>query len=161
MIRATTPGTGRAIAAAIQQMFAQIYVDIALLPTDFPVFLASTQSHDFDMAQAGWSADFNDAATFFELLQTGGGNNAGLYSNPRYDAALASAQNELDLVRRGENLSAAERIALDDHALLPLYFWTDPGMVWPYVKGWEPNAMDKHRSRWVHIDQAARMRQFA
>ncbi len=39
MIRATTPGMGRATAAAIQQMMAQIFIDIAILPTDMQVFL--------------------------------------------------------------------------------------------------------------------------
>jgi hypothetical protein len=34
-------------------------------------------------------------------------------------------------------------------------------MVWPYVKGWQVNGMDKHRSRWISIDQAARLKQFA
>jgi hypothetical protein len=29
------------------------------------------------------------------------------------------------------------------------------------VKGWRENAMDKHRSRWMTIDQAAREKQFA
>ena len=38
---------------------------------------------------------------------------------------------------------------------------SSPNMVWPYVKGWQANAMDKHRSRWITIDQAARKKQFA
>jgi oligopeptide transport system substrate-binding protein len=161
MIRSTAPGTYRAIAAAIQQMYAQVFIDIAILPTDFPVFLAQTQSHDFDLAEAAWGADFNDAETFLELLQTGGGNNLGAYSNPAYDAKLAAAQNDLDLVSRGQALAAAERLALNDYALVPMFFFTAPDMVWPYVKGWKTNPLDKHRARWISIDQAAREKQFA
>ena len=161
MIRGTAPGTYRSGAAAIQQMLAQIGIDATILPSDFPVFLSQTQSHNFDMAQAGWGADFNDAATFLELLQNGNGNNHGLYNNPAYDGALAAAQNDLDMIGRGRKLAAAEQIALNDHALMPLFFWTNPGLVWPYVKGWHANPLDHHRSRWVSIDQSARIRQFA
>ena len=40
---------------------------------------------------------------------------------------------------------------------MPLYFWVDRAIwSWPYVKGWKANAMDKHRSRWISIDQQAR-----
>ena len=44
---------------------------------------------------------------------------------------------------------------------MPLFFWASPNLVWPYVKGRHENSMDKHRSRWVSIDQAARVKQFA
>jgi len=57
-------------------------------------------------------------------------------------------------------LAAAEAIALRDHAAMPLWFWVSPDIVWPYVKGWKANPMDYHRSRWISIDQAARLKQF-
>jgi oligopeptide transport system substrate-binding protein len=160
-IRATAPGTYRAGAAAIQQMLAQIYIDASILPSDFPIFITQTQAHDFDLAQCGWVADFSDASTFLDLLQTGGGNNWGNYSNPAFDAMLKNAQNDLDLASRGRKLRAAETIALNDHALAPLFFWADPNLCWPYVKGYAANPLDLHPSRWVTIDQAARIKQFA
>ncbi len=64
-------------------MLAQVFINVTILPTDFQVFLAQTRNHDFDIAEAGWVADFNDAATFLELLQTGGGNNDGHVQQPR------------------------------------------------------------------------------
>jgi oligopeptide transport system substrate-binding protein len=161
MIRNTAPGPSRAVAAAVQQMMAQIYINLSIVPMDFAVFLAETHSHNFDMAEAAWGADFDDAATFLELLKTGGGNNDGEYSNPAFDAMLASAQQDADLISRGQKLAQAEDIILKDHAILPLYFWVDPNIVQPYVKGWKANGMDKHRSRWLTIDQAARLKQFA
>jgi oligopeptide transport system substrate-binding protein len=161
MIRSTAPGIQRAVAAAVQQMLAQIYINAAILPIDFQVFLAETQNHNFDMAESGWSADFNDAATFLELLLTGGGNNHGLYSDPAFDAMMAAAQKDTDLVSRGHKLAAAEAIALKDQAIMPLYFWADENLVWPYVKGWKANPTDKHRSRWISINQRARIKQFA
>ncbi len=160
LIRSTAPGPGRAVAAAIQQMAAQVFINLSIVPMDFAVFLAQTHSHNFDLAEAGWVADYDDAATFLELLQTGGGNNDGQYSNPDFDALLTRAQADTDLTSRGKTLAQAEALALKDHALLPLYFWVDPSMVWPYVKGWQHNGRDKHRSRWISIDQPARLKQF-
>ena len=160
MIRVTTPGYQRAVAAAIQQMLAQIYLDIAITPNDMRVFYPAIQVHDFDMAQAGWSADFNDASNFLDLFRTGGGNNWGQYSNPAFDEALDGAQHDVNLQSRSQKLAAAEAIALKDHAAMPLWFWINPNMVWPYVQGWKGNPLDFHRSRWVSIDQAARIQQF-
>lgn len=161
MIRSTTPGGGRAVAAAVQQMLAQVYIDAAIIPNDMAIFYLTIQVHNFDICQSGWAADFNDASTFLELLQTGGGNNWGEYSNSAYDALLDAAQADVDIVSRGKKLVTAEAIALKDHALMPIWFWNNSNLVWPYVKGWEANPMDFHRSRWVSIDQAARLKQFA
>ena len=49
------------------------------------------QAHDYDLAQAGWQADFDDAATFLELFQTGGGNNWAGWSNKEFDGLIDKA----------------------------------------------------------------------
>lgn len=161
MIRATTAGSYRAVAAALQQMFALVYIDITILPNDFAVFIAATDQHDFDIAQPGWSADFDDAETFLDLFRSGSGNNWGRYSNPAYDALLDASQTDRDTQSRGRHLAAAEGILLKDQAVMPLFFWVNPGMARPYVKNWIANPMDYHRSRWVRIDEAARRKLFA
>jgi oligopeptide transport system substrate-binding protein len=130
MIRSTAPTVGRAIAAAIQQMLAQVYIDITITPNDMQVFYPAIQEHNFDIA-------------------------------PAFDAALDGAQREADVNRRSEKLAQAESIFLKDHAAMPLWFWVSLNLTWPYVKGLEANALDYHRSRWISIDQAARIQQFA
>jgi len=160
MIRAAAPGIYRAIAAAIQQMLAQIFIDIAILPTDMQVFYPAIQEHDFEIAQSGWQADFNDASNFLDLYRTGSGNNWGEYSNPAFDAMMDSAQRDTNLESRGRKLAAAETMVLNDYAAAPLFYWMNLNLTWPYVKGFKANAQDYHRSRWVSIDQAARLKQF-
>ncbi|MBA2588293.1 MAG: peptide ABC transporter substrate-binding protein, partial [Alphaproteobacteria bacterium] len=44
LIRSTAPGPYRSVAAAIQQMMAQIYINISIVPMDFAVFLAQTHA---------------------------------------------------------------------------------------------------------------------
>ena len=156
MIRSTAPGAGRAEAVAVQQALALIYINMSILPNDAAIFYDSLDVHDFDLAQAGWSADFDDAETFLQLFQTGGGNNWGEYSNPVFDELLASSQKDNNLDSRARKLVAAETILLQDYAMVPLFFWTSPTLVQPYVKGWIPNKMGFNRSRWVSFDQKAR-----
>ena len=158
MIRSTAAGIYRACAAAVQQMFAQIYVDISILPTDFAIFenLITPPVCDYDICECAWSGDFNDAESYLTLFQTGGGNNWAQYSDPDFDAMLVEEQKVVDIQERGALLAKAEAKLLQDHATIPLFFWVCPNMTQPYVKGWVPNAIDYHCSRWVTIDQKAR-----
>ena len=156
MIRATTAGTYRAVAAALQQMFALVYIDISITPNDMAIFYDGIQAHDFDIAQPGWSADFNDASNFLDIFRRGGGNNWGQYENPAYDALLDAAQQDSDIVSRGRKLAQAEEFLLKDQAFMPLFFWVSGNLVRPYVKGWSANNLDEHRSRWISFDQHAR-----
>ncbi len=156
MIRNTSPGYYRAVAAALQQMFAQIYLDITIAPTDAQIFYKTIQEHDFDMAQPGWQGDFNDASNFLDLFRTGGGNNWGNYANPEFDRLFDEAQHEVDIESRARKLSAAEQVLLKDEVCMPLFFWVSGNLVRPYLKGWVANNMDVHRSRWMTIDEKAR-----
>jgi oligopeptide transport system substrate-binding protein len=156
MIRSTSAGSYRSVAAALQQMFALVYIDADIVPTDGQVFYKQIQEHDFEMSQPGWQADFNDASNFLDLFRTGGGNNWGGYSNPAFDRMLEAAQHDPDIVSRGQKLSAAERILLKDEAAMTLYFWVSGNLVRPYIKGYVSNATDIHRSRWISIDEKAR-----
>jgi oligopeptide transport system substrate-binding protein len=156
MIRSTAAGSYRAVSAALQQMLALIYLDISIIPTDAQVFYKQIQEHDFEIAQPGWQADFDDASNFLDMFRTGGGNNWGNYSNPAYDAMLDAAAADTGLESRGRKLKAAEAILLKDQGVMPLFFWVSSNLVRPYVKGWGANAMDVHRSRWLSIDEMAR-----
>jgi oligopeptide transport system substrate-binding protein len=90
------------------------------------------------------------------LFRTNGGDNWGQYSNPAFDALLAREQHDPNLESRGHTLAEAEALLLKDHAVLPLFFWANPDLTRPYVKGWQSNHMNYHRSRWLSIDQKER-----
>ena len=156
MIRNTSAGSYRAVAAALQQMFALIYLDITIAPTDAQIFYKTIQEQDVDVAQPGWQADFNDASNFLDLFRTGGGNNWGNYSNPEFDRLFDEAQHEIDIESRGRKLAEAEMVLLKDEVCMPLFFWVSGNLVRPYLKGWVANNMDVHRSRWMSIDEKAR-----
>lgn len=155
MIGSAAP-TARRVPVAIQQMWKQIYVDAQILQLDAAIFYARLQTGDFDIANPGWIGDYDDPTTFLDLLRKDNANNYGHYNNPAYDGLLDQANAELDLEKRGDLLAQAESIALRDNAWIPLNFSISGALVRPYVKGWQDNLLDFHRTRWMSIDQAAR-----
>jgi oligopeptide transport system substrate-binding protein len=135
LMRSTAAGYQRSVSAAVQQMFALIYLDISIIPTDAQVFYKQIQEHDFEIAVPGWQADFDDASNFLDIFRTNSGNNWGAYSNPAFDRALDAASEETSLEARGTKLAAAEAILLKDQAFMPLFFWVNGNLVRPYMKG--------------------------
>ena len=155
LLRSAAPDRRR-VPVAIQQMWTQIYVDAQILQLDASIFYNSIQTGDFEIANPGWSADFNDASSFFDLLRKGNPNNWAHYDNPVYDRFLDAAGIETNLEKRGELLAMAEAAALKDHAWLPVHFWVSGVLVRPYIKGWQKNIADTHRTRWLSLDEQAR-----
>jgi oligopeptide transport system substrate-binding protein len=152
----STPDAKR-VAAAVQQMWKQIYVDVDLLQSEVQVNYVKLQTGDFDIGGAGWVGDYNDAFNFLFLLMTNnGGFNYGRYHNPQFDALMERSNREPDAKKRGELMSEAEAIAMKDYAWIPTRFPVAPNLVRPYVKGWVANNRDFHRTRYVSIDEAAR-----
>ena len=117
-------------------------------------FAGDNSVHDitFDWFERRWFA----AGEGVVCMSLDSGNNWSQYSNPAYDGMLKAAQNDIDIQSRGQKLAAAEAILLKDQGVMPLFFWVSGNLVRPYVKGWSANALDKHRSRWISIDEKAR-----
>jgi oligopeptide transport system substrate-binding protein len=59
-----------------------------------------------------------------------------------------------DPARRRALLEEAERIALADHPVLPLYFYVNKHLVKPYVMGWTDNVMNVHYSKDLKLEGA-------
>jgi oligopeptide transport system substrate-binding protein len=140
------------VAAVVQAMLRDIYVDLDISAIDAAVHGRNMTSGNYDLGVASWFADFNDASNFLDLLRSDSGNNYGRYANPAFDAALNAAQQEPDATKRSALLQRAEAMALKDYPWIPLRFRTTQDLVQPYVKGWVDNPRDMHRTRWLWID---------
>ena len=87
--------------------------DVTLVNTDGKTHYSYLEQHgDFDVARAGWIADYKDPENFLALCKTGTGNNYSQYSNPDYDALLAKAAAEADQPARMRLLADAEAIGV-------------------------------------------------
>lgn len=135
---------------AVQADWREIGVDAKIEQNEAGVAFAAYRNRAFQVGTMSWYGDFNDPVTFLGLLKSDtGAQNYGDYKNPAYDALLARADQEPDIARRAQILARAEQLMLDDEAMVPLYFVVNRNLVSPRVTGWEPNAPNFHRTRWM------------
>jgi oligopeptide transport system substrate-binding protein len=80
--------------------------------------LAKMTTGEFDIVSAGWGPDYPDAMTFADLFASWNENNRGRWRNERYDALVRRAQQSAEPKVRMDAMAAAERILLDDVAVL-------------------------------------------
>jgi oligopeptide transport system substrate-binding protein len=149
----TINSDNRRLAAIFQAIMKPIYIDITIESVEFQVHLRNLRLRQFQLASANWFADFNDASNFLDLLRSDSGNNYAGYRNPRFDAAMAAADNEPDAARRGRALTGAEAMALKDYPWVPLRFAAQSDLVSPKVRGWTANARDFQPSRWLRVER--------
>lgn len=126
-------------------------IDVELVNQEWGTYLDTrSQSHNFDIARAGWIADYLDPSTFSDMWVTGGTQNDGLYSNPKYDELIEKARTQTG-AERMKTLSEAEKILIDqDMAILPVYFYVTQNMIdldkWD---GWYTNPMNVHPWKFI------------
>jgi len=145
------------IGAALQSMWKAIGVDVSSAGTETKVAYNNLRNQNFEVALAGWIADFPDASSYLYLAETSSEEmNYSKYSNATYDQLNIDADNEPDLAKRGAILSQAEQILLDEAPMVPLYNAVSKNLVQPYVRGWEDALTNNHRTRWMSIDPVAK-----
>ncbi|MGB9143374.1 MAG: peptide ABC transporter substrate-binding protein [Aestuariivirga sp.] len=153
-LRYNTSENHKNTAVAFQEMLKPFGFDVSLINTDGKTHYSYLEQHgDFDVARAGWIADFKDPVTFLNLVHTGDGNNYGEYSNKAYDALLDKAAVEADPAVRMKELSDAEAVMIADLPILPLLYYGNHNVVSSKLHGFADNVMDKHPSRFVSKDQ--------
>jgi oligopeptide transport system substrate-binding protein len=135
---------------AVQADWKEIGVQASIAPEEGQIAYADYRARNFEAADAAWIADYNDPMTFLNLLKSNAGQqNYSDYANPAYDALLDKADHETDLVLRGQALQQAEKIAMEDATIAPLYHYVSKNLVSPTLTGWAPNIADWHRSRYL------------
>ncbi len=147
-----TSSSHKSIAEFIQaQWKVNLGIDVSLMNQEWGTYLDTrSQSHNFDIARAGWIGDYLDPSTFLEMFITGGTQNDGLYTNPKYDELLDKAR-VASGTERFQYLMDAEKILIDeDMAVLPLYFYVTQNLIdldkWD---GWYANPLNIHPWKFI------------
>ncbi len=150
-IRYNTSENHKNTAVAIQEQLKPLGIEVTLLNTDGKTHYGFLEQHgDFDIARAGWIADYKDPENFLSLCKTGAGNNYSEYSNKEYDDLLAAAASSADPAERMKKLSEAEGVGVArDLCVVPLLYYSYHNVVSNKVKGWEENVMDVHPTRFM------------
>jgi oligopeptide transport system substrate-binding protein len=150
-IRYNTSENHKNTAVAIQEQLKPLGIEVTLLNTDTKTHYGHLEQHgDFDVARAGWIADYKDPANFLDLCKTGTGNNYAQYSNKDYDDLMAAGAAAPSPEERMKKLSDAEAIGVArDLCVLPLLYYGFHTVVSSKLKGWQDNVMDVHPSRFL------------
>ncbi len=143
-------GWARETCIAIAAMWRQIGVRVRLENSEIKSMIADVRRGDFDVAYTGALHD-DDPEQFLDRLRPDGAYNTGAYRSAPFTAALAAARREADPARRREQLRTAEAIALADFPVVPLVYGVSRSLVSPRVRGWQPNPLDIHLSRYLWL----------
>lgn len=150
-IRYNTSENHKNTAVAIQEQLKPLGVEVSLLNTDTKTHYAFLQEKgDYDVARAGWIADYKDPETFLGIARKASGNNYSDYDSPAFEAAMdkaAAAGGNPE--ERMKDLAAAERILVDEVGNIPILYYSYHDIISPKLHGFEDNVMDVHPSRFI------------
>ena len=150
-IRYNTSENHKNTAVAIQEQLKPLGVEVSLINTDTKThYSLLEQKGDFDVARAGWIADYKDPESFLGISRKASGNNYANYNSPKFEelmdqAAAAGGKPE----ERLKYLSEAERVLVDDVPNLPLLYYSYKNLISPKLTGFVPNVMDIHPTRFI------------
>ena len=126
-------------------------ISVDLISDEFRVFLARRKDHKmWDIARFGWTADYDDAASFLEVFAPGSPENDSGYLDARFSSTLRAARIEPDIDRRSALLERAEATLLDDYAIIPVYFYEARRLVKPYVGGATITPLNRTYSKFLY-----------
>lgn len=98
------------------------------------------QQGEFDLGLTRWGPDYADPMTYFDMWTTGASYNFGNWSNKNYDTIIYEVSKGSLVTKpeaRWQALKDAEKIVMDEAAILPVYQTGSAMLIKPNVKGIE------------------------
>ena len=126
---------------------------VTLTNLEWKVFLATRGRKAYkDVIRVGWIGDYNDAYTFVGLFRSdlGEQNHSG-FADAAVDDLLRRSEAEQDPERRRRLMTEAELRVLDAAPVVPVYHYVSHTMVSRKVRGWQPNLVNQHPSRFLSL----------
>ncbi len=144
----------KAVAEAVQQMWREtLGVEVRLTNQEWKVFLSSQHTHDYQMARAGWIADYEDPHVFLEIWSSDNGNNDTLWKYADYDRLLQSALAAKSQNERYAIYQQMDAILVDECPIIPIYYYTHVSARSSKVQGWFPTLLDLHPYKHVWLEK--------
>lgn len=142
----------RVIAEALQQMWRRnLGIEITLYNQEWKVYMAAQHAKDFQLQRGGWIADYLDPHVYFDLWQTGGGNNDTNWGDPEYDRLLRVALAAKTTAERYAIYQQMEQLFLEAMPVVPIYFYTRARLVHPKVKHYFTTPTDNFPWKYADI----------
>jgi len=140
-------------AAAISAMWRAIGVQTKQINTERKVLAADRMNGNYSVARYLHVAGNYDATSFLLLLNSElSSRNYMNYQSQEFNRLFSQAWHTNNILERNKKMYFAELEALNDHPMIPLYFYSSRRLLKPYVKGWIANPRGVYPSRWVSIE---------
>ncbi|GAA0070252.1 peptide ABC transporter substrate-binding protein [Clostridium sardiniense] len=153
----TSDATAKSQGEFMQNTWKQkLGVNIELVTAaDFSDFLTKLDNGDFEIASAGWGADFNDPITFLDLFGKSNTNNTGKYNDAKVNELLEKLNTETDNNKRLEMYKEIEQIeVVKNPAVTPTYYKDIHSFQKKNVKGLQlPKFGGTYQLRWTSIGE--------
>ncbi|MEM7042926.1 MAG: peptide ABC transporter substrate-binding protein [Pseudomonadota bacterium] len=151
-LRYNTSENHKKVAIAVAAMWKQIGVQAELFNAEVKVHYNDLQQGNFDIARAGWIADYNDPQNFLYLMETDTGplNYAG-FSSSEFDGLMNQADVETDAAKRNDLMRQAEAIAMAEMPYVPIHYYVSKDLVSTKIQGYVENTKNIHRTRFLSL----------
>jgi oligopeptide transport system substrate-binding protein len=152
-IQFSPPVVDPKVMEAIQEMWRrELGIDVALALLEYRVHIDNQHVLSYQISASRWVGDYNDPATFTDLMTSTSGNNDTGWKNPAYDTLIETAGNQMDTAKRFEALQKAEALMLDQAPIVPIFFGTRTYLIDSHVKGWVPSLLGIHRYQTIWLE---------
>jgi oligopeptide transport system substrate-binding protein len=129
----TSPDLER-LNVAVGQMWKQtLGVETTLTNMEWQTYLEAHRSGEFELSNAGWCADYNEASSFLDILTSNSEANASQYRSAEYDALMEQSRTAEDPLPLHQQ---AEQLLAQDVPILPINFFVSSVMLNDAIKGW-------------------------
>ncbi|OGP08981.1 MAG: hypothetical protein A2048_03555 [Deltaproteobacteria bacterium GWA2_45_12] len=129
--------TNKKLAEWAQNQWKQnLGLNVELINQDWKSYLSLLHNDAPGLFRLGWGADYPDADSFMNVFLSYSGNNFTQWKNKTFDALVIQARGEANVEKRKNIYTQAEKMLLDEEAIIiPLYQHTQNMVV---KKKWQP-----------------------
>ncbi|MCV9877355.1 oligopeptide ABC transporter substrate-binding protein OppA [Brenneria izbisi] len=112
-----------------------IGVTVKLDNQEWKTYLSSRHQGTYDIARAGWCADYNEPSTFLNSMISDSSNNTSHYKNQEFDQLMSKSLQVTTDEARSVIYQQAEALLDKDAVIAPVYYYANIRLVKPYVGG--------------------------
>lgn len=111
-------------------------VNVRLDNQEWKSFLDTRHQGNFEVARAGWCADYNEPTSFLNTMLSSSSSNTSHYQSAAFDKVMADAAAASDEKARTALYTKAEQVLDKDSVIVPVYYYANTRLVKPYVGGY-------------------------
>lgn len=138
-----------------EQWRVNLGLKVELQSQEWKTFLKDTRNGEYEVARMGWIGNFPDPeGEFLPQFKCDSPDNRTKFCNPEFERLYKQAEATADRKKRLSIIKQAEKIMVEDAAIIPLYVYTQHHLQKPFVKDLAINPVDQVplRKAWIDPD---------